>query len=127
MSKATLGKDIPMSKSRRLVLSGLAGLAALTLLCSLALGPAAAAESLAQLHASGAVGERFDGFAVARDAAYAGYVKDVNAQRGQVYKKAAAKNNADAKEVGKVYAQTIMKKAPKGTWLLGPNNKWKQK
>ena len=126
MSKATLGKDIPMSKSRRLVLSGLAGLAALVLFCSLPLSPAAA-ESLAQLHASGAVGERFDGFAVARDPAYAGFVDNVNAQRAEVYKNAAAKNNADAKEVGKVYAQTIMQKAPKGTWLLGPNNKWKQK
>ena len=126
MSKATLGKDIPMSKSRRFVLSGLAGLAALALFCSLPLGPAAA-ENLAQLHASGAVGERFDGYAVARDPAYAGFVKNVNAQRAEVYKKAAAKNNADAKEVGKVYAQTIMKKAPRGTWLLGPNNKWTQK
>ena len=64
---------------------------------------------------------------VARDPAYAGFVKNVNAQRAQVYKNAAAKNNADAKEVGKVYAQTIMQKAPKGTWLLGPNNKWSQK
>ena len=127
MSKATLGKENPMFERRRLVLSGLVGLPVLTLLCGLPLIPAAAAESLAQLHASGAVGERFDGYAVARDSAYAGYVKNVNAQRAQVYKKAAAKNNADPKEVGKVYAQTIINKAPKGTWLLGPNNKWKQK
>ena len=50
-----------------------------------AFGLAAQAQSLDGLRASGAVGERFDGYAVARDSSAAGVVSQVNAQRRQIY------------------------------------------
>ena len=101
-------------------------LAALAILCAVPLASADAA-SLNELHASGAVGERFDGYAVARDSSAASFVNQVNAERRKIYQKAAAEQNADVGEVGKVYAQQIMRKAPKGTWFLQANNKWSQK
>src|SRR3546814_10148037 len=55
-------------------------LAAATLVLPLLAGPAAA-QSLDELRASGKVGERYDGFAEARDPAVAAQVKEINAKR----------------------------------------------
>ncbi|GAB4224475.1 MAG: YdbL family protein [Kiloniellaceae bacterium] len=85
------------------------------------------AQSLDELRASGKVGERYDGFAVARDGSYADMVKDINAKRGAIYKEQAAKQGVGADQVGKVYAAEIVKQVPKGTWILTADGKWLQK
>jgi uncharacterized protein YdbL (DUF1318 family) len=104
----------------------LAAIAALFLVLALA-APPAEAQSLDALRASGAVGERFDGYAVARDGSAAAVVQQVNAKRQQIYQQRAAATGAPADEVGKVYAQEIFAKAPPGTWLQQPNGQWVQK
>jgi len=87
----------------------------------------AAAQSLDELRASGAVGERFDGLAVARDAGAAAEVAKINAKRQEIYAQRAAAQGVSADQVGRVYAKEILAKAPKGTWFLMPDNKWTQK
>jgi hypothetical protein len=87
----------------------------------------AAAQSLDELRASGAVGERFDGLAVARDASAAAIVDQVNAKRKEIYAQRAASQGVPADQVGRVYAKEIMEKAPKGTWIQAPDNQWTQK
>lgn len=87
----------------------------------------AAAQSLDELRASGAVGERFDGLAVARDASAAAEVAKINAKRQEIYAQRAASQGVPADQVGRVYAKEIFEKAPKGTWILTPDNKWTQK
>ena len=109
--------------SRRTVLAGLA------LSLALAAGPALAG-ALDDLRASGAVGERFDGFVELHDASAAGAkakVAQVNKKRRGIYEKRAKADGATVEQVGQVYAQEIMKKAPKGTWFLEKNGKWIQK
>lgn len=105
---------------------GLSALA-LALTVILGLGGQAQAQSLDDLRASGAVGERFDGFLVARDAGAQAFVKKVNAQRKKIYEDRAKAQGAPAAEVGKVYAKEIMTKAAPGTWLQAPDGSWKQK
>jgi len=107
--------------SRRSVL-GL-GLAALLILSG---GPALA-QSLNDLRASGAVGEAFDGYARARDGAYRSLVQQTNAKRRAIYEKRANSQGVDAAQVGRVYAQQIMSKAPPGTWFLSESGSWSQK
>lgn len=104
----------------------LAAVAAMFIVLALA-APPAGAQSLDALRASGAVGERFDGYAVARDASAAAVVESVNAQRRQIYQQRAAATGAPPEEVGKVYAQEIFAKAPPGTWFQQPNGQWVQK
>jgi uncharacterized protein YdbL (DUF1318 family) len=87
----------------------------------------AAAQSLDELRASGAIGERFDGLVEARDAGAAAAVKDINAKRQEIYAQRAAAQGVPADQVGRVYAQEIMQKAPGGTWFLSPDNTWTQK
>jgi uncharacterized protein len=90
-----------------------------------------AAPSLDDLRASGAVGERYDGYAVVRaqgaDAALRSLVDSVNAKRRGIYEERAKKQGVPAQEVGKVYALEIAAKAPPGTWFLGEDGKWVQK
>lgn len=87
---------------------------------------AAQAQSLDQMRSSGAVGERYDGLLVARDNSASGFVSQVNAQRMKIYRDAAAKQGVSVEQVGKVYAQQIMRKAPPGTWFLGQDGKWRR-
>lgn len=103
----------------------------LALLISLGLflpfGPAMA-QSLDQLRASGAVGERFDGLAVAREnsPAIRAFVDGVNARRLQVYREKASAQGIPVEQVGRVYAGEIMKSVPRGTWFLDQNGRWRQ-
>lgn len=90
-------------------------------------GFGAAAQSLDALRASGAVGERYDGYAVAREASAAGVVSQVNAQRRQIYEQRAAQQKAPVEQVGRVYAGEIFQKAPAGTWFLDATGKWVRK
>jgi uncharacterized protein YdbL (DUF1318 family) len=108
--------------ARRTLLSTLA---ALPLLAALAAAPAWA-ESLDALRASGQVGERYDGYAEARDGSVAGFVADINAQRRQEYERIANQQGISVEDVGKVAAQKIRERLPSGAWFLGPDGQWRQ-
>ena len=98
------------------------------LLLVFALGSAPAlAQDLNALRASGAVGERFDGYAQARDASAADAVRSINAKRQQIYKQRAAEQGVSADQVGRIYAKQIMQDAPAGTYFLSETNQWVQK
>ena len=96
------------------------------LVSSLGAGPVLA-QSLTQLRASGAVGERFDGYAVARQPSTAAAVKEVNAKRKKIYGKRAAAQGVPAGQVGRIYAKKIFDKAAPGAWFLQENGSWVQK
>ena len=98
-------------------------LAVATLVLGLS-GPPALAQSLDQLRASGAVGERFDGYAQALKSGAAGTVKKVNAKRRQIYAERAAAEGVPADQIGRVYAKQIFAKAPRGTKFLQQNGAW---
>jgi uncharacterized protein YdbL (DUF1318 family) len=89
------------------------------------------AQSLDELRASGTVGERFDGYAVVRDAGAAASVKamvnDINAKRRAIYEERAKAQGVPSEQVGRVYAEQILQKAPSGTWILSADGKWVQK
>lgn len=93
-------------------------------------GPAAA-QSLDELRANGVVGERFDGYAVVRDAGAGAGVKamvdDINAKRRAIYAERAKAQGVASDQVGRVYAEQILQKAPAGTWFQSPDGKWVQK
>ena len=80
--------------------------------------------------ASGQVGERFDGYAMVRSASAPDSIKKLvtraNAKRRALYLKRAKETGASAADIGKIYAQQIMKSAPKGTWFLTQGGKWIQ-
>ena len=101
----------------------------LSLLLAIA-APAAMAQSLDSLRASGAIGERYDGFVTVRDANAAGaksVADEVNAKRRTLYEQRAASEGVSPEDVGRVYAAQIMQQAPKGTWFLDANGNWQQK
>ena len=87
-------------------------------------GPPALAQSLDQLRASGAMGERFDGYAQALKSSAAGTVDKVNAKRRQIYAERAASEGVSPEQIGRVYAKQIFSKAPPGTKLLQANGAW---
>ncbi len=98
------------------------------LLVVFALGaPPLAAQSLDDLRVSGAVGERYDGYAEARDPSARAQVQQINAQRRDIYKKRAAEQGISAAEVGRLYAKQIMSDAPSGTHFLNEGGKWVRK
>lgn len=80
--------------------------------------------------AGGTVGERFDGFAVARGAAApatTALVAQVNAERRALYAQRAATDKVSVEAVGKIYAVEILKAAPPNTWFLAESGQWTQK
>ncbi len=85
------------------------------------------AQDLDDLRRQGAVGERYDGMAVARDPSAAAFVDDVNRQRKEVYAQRAQAQGVETDVVGQIFAQEIMAKAPQGTWFLNQDNQWVQK
>jgi len=87
----------------------------------------ASAQDLDTLRRQGAVGERYDGMAVARDSGAAGFVENVNRQREKVYSERAKAQGVETSVVGQIFAREIMAKAPAGTWFLGQDSKWVQK
>ncbi len=104
-------------------------LASLVLIVGLTSAPAEA-QSLDQLRASGVVGERFDGYAEARGGASAqarALVSQVNAKRRRLYQQRAAEQRVPAGQVGRVFAQQIMQKAPRGTPFLTESGRWTRK
>lgn len=92
--------------------------------------PAAMAQSLDELRASGAIGERYDGYVEVRDPGAAGansVAQEVNTKRQALYEERAASQGVSAADVGQLYAGQIMQKAPGGTWFLDENGNWRQK
>ena len=87
-------------------------------------GPPVLAQSLDQLRASGAVGERYDGYAEALQSGAAGVVQQVNAKRRQIYQQTADKEGTSVDQIGRVYARQIFAKAPPGTKFLRENGSW---
>ena len=80
--------------------------------------------------AAGTVGERFDGYAAAREGASADVVKlveQVNAERRAVYAQRAATDKVPVEAIGKIYALEILKSAPAKTWFLSESGQWSQK
>lgn len=109
-------------------------LLALSLVLPLAAGAASAwaqSRALDGPRASGAVGERYDGFAVVRDTAQAAtlgpVVNQVNNERRAVYAQRAAADKAPMDQVGRIYAAEIFKAAPAGTWFLQESGQWVRK
>lgn len=86
-----------------------------------------AAQSLDELRAAGKVGERYDGFAVARDPSVADLVKDINAKRREIYQQQASKQGVPQDQVGAVYAGEIFQQVPVGTWILTPDGEWRRR
>ncbi|HEY2111505.1 MAG TPA: YdbL family protein [Dongiaceae bacterium] len=135
MSKPSRSSDAglaPFATGRRRLLLGLAGLPLLAL--GVAGLPASAQAQTARLldapRIAGLVGERYDGYAVARgkvDSDLAALIDKVNADRRAVYAKQADADKVPIEAVGKIYAAEIIKSAPVGTWFLGENGQWTQK
>lgn len=92
----------------------------------LAVSPATAAD-LGDLLASGAVGERYDGFAEARDPSAAATVKAVNEKRLAIYEKRAKETGQTVDVVGRIYASEIWDAADPGTWFHLEDGSWVQK
>ena len=101
---------------------------AVVIVVSFAIG-ASQAQSLDAVRASGAVGEQFDGYATVRDAGadVKALVDTVNAKRRGIYEQRAAEQGVSADQVGRVYAEKIMQKAPAGTWFRDESGNWSQK
>jgi len=85
------------------------------------------AASLQALRASGALGESFSGYVVARDASAKADADAINQKRKSVYAEKAKAQGVSIEEVGKVYAVEILKKVPAGTWIQNESGEWFQK
>jgi uncharacterized protein YdbL (DUF1318 family) len=80
--------------------------------------------------AAGTVGERFDGYALARGAVtpdVANLIAQVNAERRALYEQRAKSENVPVEAIGKIYAGEIVKSAPAGTWFLSEAGQWTRK
>lgn len=108
---------------RRPFLAALAATAGLVMAAALP----AQAQTPEELLRAGSAGERWDGFMEARDPAAAGAVEAINSRRRAVYQQRAAEQGVPATEVGKVYAQEIINRAPPGSWIVQPTGAWAQK
>ena len=76
------------------------------------------------------VGERYDGYAVARPSAtpaVRSMVASVNSQRSQIYAKRAREQKISPSQVGRLYAAQILAKAPSGTWFQSESGAWTRK
>ncbi|MEO1193190.1 MAG: YdbL family protein [Pseudomonadota bacterium] len=100
---------------------------ALLLLAGQAALAPAEAQSLKSQLASGAVGERYDGYLEARNSSARSLVNSVNAKRRELYEKRAQEVGQSAEVVGKVYAKELYQRAASGTWFLTAGNTWTQK
>jgi len=80
------------------------------------------------LRAAGVIGERFDGFVVAREptADVQAIVDQVNAKRLKIYGQRAAQEGVAVASVGRVYSRRIMEQAPAGCWFLTEAGYWQR-
>ena len=113
---------IPGIIDRRLIL----GIMSAILLTLSLYGAPAWADALDNLRASGAVGESYNGFVVARDPSAQAEADAINAKRKAIYQEKAAAQGVSIDQVGKVYAEEIIRKVPAGTWVQ-INGQWKKR
>lgn len=110
--------------SRRHILAGLIAVLALGLLGAVP----AQAKPLDAPRAAGIIGERYDGYVVLRDPNAPQSIKTLvaqtNAQRKALYEKRAKEDKVPVSAIGKIYAEQIIKSAPKGTYFLDASGKW---
>ena len=94
-------------------------------------GASAQTRALDGPRSAGAVGERYDGYAVVRDqtqaAALAPLVDQVNAERRKVYAQRAEADKVAIDQIGRIYAGEILNSAPPGTWFLQESGQWVRK
>lgn len=114
------------SKMTRRWFSLLSLLAATAVALPLLAAPSAA-QTLDELRATGKIGERYDGLAVARDPGLADTVQNINAKRLEIYRQQAQKQGVSVEQVGMVYASELLEKLPAGTWFLTPDNEWRRR
>ena len=84
------------------------------------------ADSLDDLRASGAIGETYEGYVVAREASARAEADAINAKRKAIYQEKAASQGIGIEQVGKVYAAEIIRKVPAGTWIQ-IDGQWRKK
>ena len=80
--------------------------------------------------AAGTVGERYDGYAVARGTVtpdITNLISQVNAERRTLYEQRAKSEGVPVEAIGKIYAGEIMRSAPAGTWFLSETGQWTRK
>ncbi len=87
------------------------------------------AMDLAQGRASGAVGEKLDGYiaAITPSADANALVADVNARRKVEYEKISKENGQPVSVVAKVASESIIKNLPAGSLYQGADGSWKKK
>ena len=109
-------------------------LGAALLLCLVIVGNPVVAGAQSRLldapRAAGAVGERYDGYAVVRgpvSADVAALTEQVNAERRALYAQRAKAEGVPIEAIAKIYASEIFKSAPAGTWFLSENGQWTRK
>ncbi len=121
---------VPAGLPKSLPTGLIAGLLVAALLL-MPVGGAALADALDDARASGAIGERFDGFLAVRDpsapASARQLVEEINAKRRAVYSEVSAREGATLDSVGRIYAKEIVENVPPGTWVLRENGQWVQK
>ena len=105
----------------------LAMILAAPLLFTILSGGPAQAQSLSDLRASGAIGERFDGIAEARKSSARSAADSVNAKRRAEYAKVAASKGISVDQVGRIFGKKIIGKLPKGAWYLPEGGSWQRK
>ena len=116
--------------TRRSALRFLGAAAILLVLAGLPAIGGAESRLLDAPRAAGLVGERFDGYAVARGSVapdVQALVDQVNKERHDVYAARASSENVPIEAIGKIYAAEIMKSAPAGTWFLSESGQWTKK
>ena len=84
------------------------------------------ADALDDLRASGAIGETYEGYVVAREAGAQAEADAINAKRKAIYQEKAIAQGVSIDQVEKVYAEEIFKKVPAGTWIQ-VNGQWTKK
>ena len=92
--------------------------------------PPAGAQSLDAYRAEGVIAERWDGLVEVRGSApaeAARLVAEVNARRQALYRERAQSQNVPVEEVGKIYAQEVLGKAPPGTYFRKPDGSYVRK
>ena len=94
---------------------------------AIAIAGPAQAQDWKELRASGKLGERYDGFLVARDSSAAGVAGDVNKQRRELYIQRASEQGTTVDQVGRIYFQENLSRLPNGTWILLEDGSWVQK
>ena len=109
---------------------GLAGALALLALLFVTFGAPAMAQGkpLDAPRASGMIAERYDGYVMLRNPNAPQSIKNLvtqtNAKRRAYYEQQAKQQKAPVADIGKIYAQQIIKRAPKGTYFLQADGKW---